>query len=186
MAGRPMAATRISPSRQTPAKSTVREWQMVTVECACSNSNAIGLPTMSLRPTNTARLPTTGIWYCRHSSMMPGGGVCLLPVGQSVDDRQQFLGGDGGGRRDALARDAQFRASLHFVAHVDLRSRVVPYQHDGESRRARGRRQRRHARTQVSQDLVADAVSIENCRHLSLMIARGAPHRNLAVLDVHP
>jgi hypothetical protein len=68
-----MAATRISPSRHTPGKSTVREWQMVTVACACSSSNAIGLPTMSLRPTTTARLPANGIRYCRNSSMMPAG-----------------------------------------------------------------------------------------------------------------
>ena len=57
MAGRPMAATRISASRQTAARSGVFEWQMVTVACSCSSSSATGLPTMSLRPTTTARRP---------------------------------------------------------------------------------------------------------------------------------
>ena len=51
-----MAATRISASRQTAARSGVLEWQMVTVACSCSSSMATGLPTMSLRPTTTARL----------------------------------------------------------------------------------------------------------------------------------
>ena len=46
---------------------------MVTVALACSSSTAMGLPTMSLRPTTTARLPATGIWYCFKSSMMPEG-----------------------------------------------------------------------------------------------------------------
>src|ERR1035438_9232723 len=49
MAARPMAATRISASRQIPGKSGVFEWQMVTVACSCISNSAMGLPTMSLR-----------------------------------------------------------------------------------------------------------------------------------------
>ena len=195
-------------------RSTVREWQMVTVACACSSSSAMGLPTISLRPTTTARLPATGISYCRRSSMMPAGvhgtrsgptrhqvadvhrmesvdvfvrrdrqqhaarihlrrqrqlhqdAVDIGPLVQAVDEREQLFGGDGGGRRKGLARDAQFGAGLHLVAHVDLGSGIVADQHDGQSRRARGRGQRCHARPQIAQDLVADAVSIKDCGHL--------------------
>ena len=46
---------------------------MVTVACSCSSSSAAGLPTMSLRPTTTARLPATGMRYRFSSSRMPAG-----------------------------------------------------------------------------------------------------------------
>ena len=35
----------------------MREWQIVTVAFACSSSCAVGLPTISLRPTTTASAP---------------------------------------------------------------------------------------------------------------------------------
>ncbi len=53
----PTAATRMSASRQTPGRSAVREWAMVTVQSAASRSWAIGLPIRLERPTTTARLP---------------------------------------------------------------------------------------------------------------------------------
>ena len=37
----------------------MREWQTVTVASACISSSAIGLPTMSLRPSTTARRPAS-------------------------------------------------------------------------------------------------------------------------------
>jgi hypothetical protein len=57
----PMAATRMSARRHSSARFDVLEWQMVTVALACSNSRAMGFPTMSLRPTTTAWRPETGM-----------------------------------------------------------------------------------------------------------------------------
>ena len=54
---RPTAATRMSARRVCSARSTVREWQIVTVACSARSSIAIGLPTISLRPITTASLP---------------------------------------------------------------------------------------------------------------------------------
>src|ERR1039457_3844227 len=68
MAAGPMAATRMSASRQTAARSAVLEWHMVTVACSWSSRNATGLPTMSLRPTTTARLPAMRMPYRLSSS----------------------------------------------------------------------------------------------------------------------
>ena len=59
--GRPMAATRMSASRQIAGRSFVFEWQTVTVASRAVSSAAIGLPTMSLRPSTTARRPAIGI-----------------------------------------------------------------------------------------------------------------------------
>ena len=42
-------------------RSSVREWQIVTVASRCSSSSAIGLPTMSLRPMTTACWPASGM-----------------------------------------------------------------------------------------------------------------------------
>src|ERR1035441_1528156 len=72
-AARPIAATKISPSRHTAAKSRVFEWQIVTVACSCNNRNATGFPTMSLRPTTTARFPAISIPYRLSSSRIPAG-----------------------------------------------------------------------------------------------------------------
>ena len=71
--GRPMAATRMSASRVTAARSEVREWATVTVASAWSSRSAMGLPTMSLRPTTTARRPETVMPLRSRSSMMPAG-----------------------------------------------------------------------------------------------------------------
>jgi len=57
MPGRPTAATRRSASRQTLGRSRVRLWAMVTVACSSRSMSAMGLPTISLRPSTTARLP---------------------------------------------------------------------------------------------------------------------------------
>ena len=45
------------PPRRPAEDSASCEWQIVTVACRWSNSSAIGLPTMSLRPITTARVP---------------------------------------------------------------------------------------------------------------------------------
>ena len=58
---RPMAATRISARRIISGKSRDLEWQMVTVAFAWSSSSAIGLPTISLRPSTTAFAPSIAI-----------------------------------------------------------------------------------------------------------------------------
>ena len=71
--GRPIAATRMSASAATRGRSTVREWQTVTVACRCSSSSAIGLPTMSLRPMTTARAPASFTFERSSSSMTPAG-----------------------------------------------------------------------------------------------------------------
>ena len=54
IAGRPTAAMSRSPRAATCGKSTVREWQIVTVQCSRRSRTAIGLPTMLLRPRTTA------------------------------------------------------------------------------------------------------------------------------------
>src|ERR1035441_2031953 len=73
MAGRPMAATRISASRHTAGRSGVLEWQMVTVACSCKSIMAAGLPTISLRPTMTARRPAMAMPLRFNSSTIPAG-----------------------------------------------------------------------------------------------------------------
>ena len=57
--GLPTAATSTSASRQTPARSRVRECAIVTVALAPRRSCAIGRPTMMLRPTTTACAPAS-------------------------------------------------------------------------------------------------------------------------------
>ena len=52
----------------------MRVWQIVTVAWRCSSISAIGLPTLALRPTTTARLPR-GETPKRSSSSMPPSGV---------------------------------------------------------------------------------------------------------------
>src|SRR5918995_87560 len=68
---RPMATTTRSASRTTDGRSFVREWQIVTVACSWSNSIAMGFPTMSLRPTTTARAPFNSIPDRCSSSITP-------------------------------------------------------------------------------------------------------------------
>ena len=50
-------ATTTSPVRTTEGRSTVREWQIVTVAWRERRRIATGLPTMLLRPTTTACFP---------------------------------------------------------------------------------------------------------------------------------
>ena len=47
---------------------------------------------------------------------------------------QHLLSGDGVGRRDEVAEDAQIGAGLHFVADVDLRCRHMAHQHRRKAR----------------------------------------------------
>src|SRR5262249_48702107 len=56
--GLPAATTRISAWRVIEPRSGVLELQMVTVAPFCKSSNAMGLPTMLLRPTTTAWRPS--------------------------------------------------------------------------------------------------------------------------------
>ena len=51
---RPTAATTMSAICTCRFRSGVALWQTVTVALACSSSNAIGLPTVLLRPMTTA------------------------------------------------------------------------------------------------------------------------------------
>ena len=57
--GLPVATTSTSARRVCPARSRVREVQMVTVALRWSSMSAIGLPTMLLRPTTTASRPSS-------------------------------------------------------------------------------------------------------------------------------
>ena len=77
--GLPTAATRISALRVCWARFTVWLWQMVTVQFACSSSIAIGLPTMLLRPTTTASLPSRSIPVRRIISIAPLGVHATTP-----------------------------------------------------------------------------------------------------------
>ena len=82
MPGLPIAATSTSASRVTAASSRVREWQTVTVASACISSSAIGLPTISLRPSTTARRPASST-PLRASS-------CITPAGVQGTKRARF------------------------------------------------------------------------------------------------
>ena len=66
-AARPIATIRMSACRVIDGRSAVRLWQTVTVASApaprCSSMLAIGLPTMSLRPTITTCLPAISILF---------------------------------------------------------------------------------------------------------------------------
>ena len=77
--GTPAATTSTSASRVCRSRSFVREWQIVTVAFDCSSRCAIGLPTMSLRPTTTARAPSSAIRCSASSAMIPSGvaGTCV-------------------------------------------------------------------------------------------------------------
>ena len=71
--GEPTAAISTSASRQTAARSRVREWQWVTVALAASSSWASGLPTRIERPSTTARAPSSSAPASASSSITPGG-----------------------------------------------------------------------------------------------------------------
>ena len=71
--GRPTAETRMSASRVQRAKSSVREWQMVTVPSRWVRRAAMGLPTMLLRPSTTHRFPRMGMSYSSSISITPAG-----------------------------------------------------------------------------------------------------------------
>ncbi len=73
ISGRPTAATTMSARRVIAGRSRVRECAMVTVQCACSSSCAIGLPTMLERPTTTASRPARLPSVSRSSIRQPSG-----------------------------------------------------------------------------------------------------------------
>ena len=86
---------------------------------------------------------------------------------QPLDNRQQFGGGNGVGRRDAFGVDPQVVAGLDFVAYVDLRSRVVAHQHHHQSGCTAPGGERVDARLQFVLDIIAYAISVEDLRHSS-------------------
>ena len=72
---RPMAAIRMSACRVIAPRSRVRLWQTVTVASRPrrSSSDAIGLPTMLLRPITTACAPAVSMPDRTSISTMPAG-----------------------------------------------------------------------------------------------------------------
>ena len=191
------------------------EWQMVTVACSCRSSMAAGLPTISLRPTMTARCPAMGMPPRFKQLDNSGGragsrrgqpddqgadiagmetidvlggrdghqdalGIDLRRQGQlhqdavdvgarvqRLDDRQQFRGGNGVGRRDGFGVNPQVVAGLDFVANVDFRSGIVADQDDGQPGRTALGGERIDARLQFALDVIAYAISVEDSRHSS-------------------
>ncbi len=65
----PMATIRMSAWRVMAGRSWVRLWQTVTVASPpgprCMSMTAMGLPTISLRPSTTTCAPAMGIWWRR-------------------------------------------------------------------------------------------------------------------------
>src|SRR5712692_1235618 len=91
IAARPMAAMTMSARRTTSGRFRVFEWQMVTVAFACISSSAMGLPTMSLRPTTTASAPSIRIPLRRRISIAPAGVQATSP-GRPETRRPRFDG----------------------------------------------------------------------------------------------
>jgi hypothetical protein len=60
--GRPTAATTMSASAAIRGRSTVREWQKVTVALLASSNILTGLPGMELRPMTSACKPVGPMW----------------------------------------------------------------------------------------------------------------------------
>ena len=58
---RPVAHTTMSADAQSLARSSVFEWQMVTLALRRSSIMDTGLPMTRLRPTTTTCLPATGM-----------------------------------------------------------------------------------------------------------------------------
>ena len=79
--GLPAAATRMSASRVSAARSAVRECARVTVASTPfrPSISSIGTPTSRERPSTTARLPEIGISYAFSSSITPSGVHGLSP-----------------------------------------------------------------------------------------------------------
>lgn len=69
----PIAATKMSASRQISSTFLVLEWQTVTVALAFNKRREIGIPTMLLRPKTTAFLPATSTPERFSNSMHPLG-----------------------------------------------------------------------------------------------------------------
>ena len=128
---RPIAATRMSARRQTPADRACWEWQTVTVALPLISSMAAGLPTMSLRPTTTASCPAMGILLRFRISITPAGvqGTSPRPLGgkkshvhgmkavhifRRIDRHQHFL------RIDLLGQGQLDQDSVDLVAAVQF------------------------------------------------------------------
>ena len=91
--------------------------------------------------------------------------IDIGPVVQLANGGEQFPGSGGFRRPQSLRIDAEVLAGLDLVADVNFGSRVVPYQHYRQSRRAALGGQRRHARLQFGLNFVAYACAIENLWH---------------------
>ncbi len=52
---------------------------------------------------------------------------------RACDEVEHVLGGDGVGRGDEVAVEAEFGAGLHLAAHVDFRGGHVADEHGGEA-----------------------------------------------------
>ena len=141
-----MAATRMSASRVTAGRSRVREWQTVTVASACRRSRAIGLPTMSLRPSTTARRPATAMPLRASSSMIPAG-VQATKRGRFCTRQAHVLGVEavhvlGGVHQVEHARGVHLRRQRELDQDaVDLRPAVVVLDRARHLRGGRGRGQ---------------------------------------------
>ena len=84
-----------SARRQTPGRSRVREWQIVTVALAPSSSWAIGLPKRFERPMTTASAPSSCAPASSSRIITPAGVHGRSPV---APEREQA----GADRREAV------------------------------------------------------------------------------------
>ena len=91
--------------------------------------------------------------------------IDLRPRVQLADYFEQLLGGDAVGRGDGLGVDTQGGAGLDLVANVDLGTRVVARQNDGQPRGTALGGQLLDARFQLREDLIANAIAIEDIGH---------------------
>ena len=126
-------------------RSSVREWQIVTVASRCSSNSAIGLPTMSLRPMTTAGLP---------------GERDLLALEQ-LDAAKRRAGDE---RRPFLHQPADVLR----VKPVDVLGGIDRIEHSLLGPAAHPRRQRR-----LHEDRVDPIVAIEACHRLRGVVERG-------------
>ncbi len=158
MAARPMAATRMSASRQTAGRSGVFEWQIVTVACSCSSSIAAGLPTMSLRPTTTARCPAIAMPAAlqQFDDARRGAGSRRRQPGHQRADIARMEAVHVLGRRyrhqNSLGVHLRRQRQLHQNA-VDLRARIQPL--DNRQQFCGGNGIRRRDRFGINPQIVA-------------------------------
>jgi hypothetical protein len=87
--------------------------------------------------------------------------VNLLKFVERAYKGEQIVGGRGFRRSDSFAVDTEFVAGACFIADVDLRSRVIADEDDGESGRAAfGLKEPLYAWAALRLDLIADEVTV--------------------------